>query len=79
MTTDVAERPVTPALVAEQSGRNPPNSAAGATGVTVVKGYAHEESKELMSAVVDRPNLLRAYARVCRNKGAAGVDGMVPG
>ena len=76
MTTDLAERPVTPALVAGQSGRNPPNSAAGATGVTLVKGYAHEESKELMSAVVDRPNLLRAYARVCRNKGAAGVDGM---
>jgi len=31
---------------------------------------------ELMSAVLDRPNMLRAYARVRRNKGAAGVDGM---
>ena len=49
MTTDLAERPVTPALVAGQSGRNPPSFAAGATGVTVVKGYAHEESKELIT------------------------------
>jgi len=30
----------------------------------------------LLSAVLDRPNMLRAYARVRRNKGAAGVDGM---
>ena len=30
----------------------------------------------LMSAVVDRPNMLKALARVRRNKGAAGVDGM---
>ncbi|MFV0476741.1 MAG: hypothetical protein ACK5ME_02770 [Parahaliea sp.] len=29
-----------------------------------------------MSAVVDRLNMQKAYARVCRNKGAAGVDGM---
>jgi RNA-directed DNA polymerase len=44
------------------------SSGAGNTGT---RGRA-----ELMSAVVDRPNMLRAYARVCRNKGAAGVDGM---
>lgn len=32
--------------------------------------------KELMAAVVDRENLKRAYSRVMRNKGAAGIDGM---
>ena len=32
--------------------------------------------KELMEAVVDRENLTRAYSRVMRNKGAAGIDGM---
>lgn len=76
MTTEAAERSVTPALGAKQSGRNLPSAAAEAASVTVVREYAHEEPTELMSAVVDRPNMLRAYARVRRNKGAAGVDGM---
>jgi group II intron reverse transcriptase/maturase len=31
---------------------------------------------ELMEAVVERENLKRAYARVMRNKGAAGIDAM---
>jgi RNA-directed DNA polymerase len=31
---------------------------------------------ELMSAVLDRGNMMRAYDRVLRNKGAPGVDGM---
>jgi len=30
----------------------------------------------LLSAVLDRPNMWRAYERVLRNKGAAGVDGL---
>jgi retron-type reverse transcriptase len=34
---------------------------------------------ELMSAVVARGNMMRAYERVLRNKGAAGVDGMTVG
>lgn len=76
MTTEAAETPAAPALGAEQSGRNPPSAATEAASVTVEREYAHEEPTELMSAVVDRPNMLRAYARVCRNKGAAGVDGM---
>jgi len=73
MTTEAAETPVTPALGAKQSGRNLPSAATEAASVTAATGYAHEE---LMSAVVDRPNMLKAYARVRRNKGAAGVDGM---
>jgi RNA-directed DNA polymerase len=76
MTTEAAETPVTPALGAEQSGRNPPSAATEAASVTAVREYAHEEPTELMSAVVDRPNMLKALARVRRNKGAAGVDGM---
>ena len=31
---------------------------------------------ELMSAVLERGNMMRAYERVLRNKGAPGVDGM---
>lgn len=34
---------------------------------------------ELMSAVLERGNMMRAYERVLRNKGAAGVDGMTVG
>jgi len=34
---------------------------------------------ELMSAVLERGNLMRAYDRVLRNKGAPGVDGMTVG
>ena len=76
MTTEAAEGPVTPALGAKQSGRNLPRAATEAASVTAAREHAHEEPAELMSAVVDRPNMLRAYARVRRNKGAAGGDGM---
>jgi RNA-directed DNA polymerase len=34
---------------------------------------------ELMSAVLERGNMMRAYERVLRNKGAPGVDGMTVG
>ncbi len=34
---------------------------------------------ELMSAVLERGNMMRAYERVLRNKGAPGVDGMMVG
>ena len=37
---------------------------------------AGDESAMLMEQVVCRENLLAAYQRVVRNKGAAGVDGM---
>ncbi len=77
MTTEAAETPVQPALEAKQSGRNPPSAATEAASVTVEREYAHEEPMEWMSAVVNRPNMQRAYDRVLRNKGAPGVDGMV--
>jgi hypothetical protein len=31
---------------------------------------------DLMSAITERSNMLQAYHRVCRNKGAPGVDGV---
>jgi len=34
---------------------------------------------DVMSALLERPNMQRAYARVLRNKGAPGVDGMKVG
>jgi RNA-directed DNA polymerase len=76
MATVAAERPMQSALGAKQSGQNPPSAATEAASVTVAKDNAHEEPTELMSAVVDRLNMQRAYDRVLRNKGAPGVDGM---
>ena len=76
MTTEATEDPVKPELSANQSGRYPRRAAVEVANVTAERENAHEEPTDLMSAVVDRPNMLRAYARVLRNKGAPGVDGM---
>ncbi len=79
MTTEAAETPVQPALTVVQSGQNSRSAAVEAASVTVVKDNAHEEPTDVMSAVLDRPNMQRAYDRVLRNKGAPGVDGMKVG
>jgi len=79
MTTEAVEMPVKPALTAKQSGQNPRSTAVEAASVTVVKDNAHEEPMDVMSAVLERPNMQRAYDRVLRNKGAPGVDGMKVG
>ncbi len=47
--------------------------------VTAGAGHFHEEPTDLLSAVLDRPNMQRAYDRVMRNKGAPGVDGLTVG
>ena len=39
-------------------------------------GTIADEASRLMEQVVCRENMLAAYRRVVRNKGAAGVDGM---
>ncbi|MDP5210838.1 hypothetical protein [Microbulbifer sp. 2205BS26-8] len=46
------------------------------TNVTVGEGYFHEKPKDFLAAVLDRPNILHAYDRVRRNKGAPGIDGL---
>ena len=51
-------------------------------GYAEVQSTDHREGKErggasdLMEAILDRNNLNRAYQRVKRNRGAAGIDGM---
>lgn len=79
MTTGAAETPVKPALIAKQGGQYPPGEAVEAASVTVMRGNAHEGPTDVMSAVLERPNMQRAYARVLCNKGAPGVDGMKVG
>jgi len=43
---------------------------------TARDGEAGAEAPMLIDQVVSRENLIRAYERVVRNKGAPGVDGM---
>lgn len=44
--------------------------------VTAGTEHSHEGPTDLMSAILERNNLFRAYDRVLKNKGASGVDGM---
>ena len=52
-------------------------------GHAEVQSTDHREGKErdgasgLLEAILDRDNLNRAYKRVKRNHGAAGIDGMI--
>jgi RNA-directed DNA polymerase len=61
----------------EGSGRNLREYETGASKVTARRESSREEKVELlMEAVVERENMWRAYRKVVRNKGVAGVDGM---
>lgn len=53
-----------------------PTTASGAEIRAAADGQTKAEGLRLMEAVVERNNLWRAYERVVRNKGAAGVDGL---
>ena len=48
----------------------------GAEVGTAADGQTKAEGPRQMEAVVERGNLWRAYGRIMRNKGAAGVDGL---
>ncbi len=52
------------------------STAVGAENDTAACGQTKAGGLRQMDAVVERSNLWRAYERVMRNKGAAGVDGL---
>jgi group II intron reverse transcriptase/maturase len=60
----------------EGSERMSPSAGLGAEVGTAADGQTKAEGLRQMDAVVERSNLWRAYERVMRNKGAAGVDGL---
>ena len=60
----------------DNSGRNPRRYGFGASSVTAMRGNFCPGSEYLLEAVVESENMRRAYYRVVRNKGSAGVDGM---
>jgi hypothetical protein len=53
-----------------------PGVASGAEARTAAGGGTKPEVLRLMEAVVERSNMLCAYARVVKNQGAPGVDGL---
>jgi group II intron reverse transcriptase/maturase len=62
----------------EEAGRNPVGAVSSAETESAehVRTKAEAKPSALMEAVVERGNLMDAYQRVVRNKGAAGVDGI---
>ena len=61
----------------ERSGRKLPGHGQGASNATARPMSAQPEANvRLMELVVSRENMMRAYARVVGNKGAAGIDKM---
>lgn len=60
----------------ERTGRNPGMARAGAEADTAYGAQPKSERDRLMSLVVERDNMQRAYSRVMKNHGAPGIDGM---
>lgn len=60
----------------EKDDRMSSMAVSGAEVGTLADGQTKAEGLRQMEAVVERNNLWRAYERVMRNKGAAGVDGL---
>jgi RNA-directed DNA polymerase len=65
-----------PESLPEGSGRKPREQGKGASSEAARREPVRPGTEQLMEAVVARENMLRAYAQVMSNKGAAGVDGM---
>ncbi len=60
----------------EDSGRTANVASLGRQATTAGSEKAEEPAAMAMEEVVSRENMLRAYHRVLRNKGAPGVDGV---
>jgi RNA-directed DNA polymerase len=65
-----------PDPIPEGSGRNPREYGVGASNAAARREKPGPENEMLMEEVVESKNLMKAYRRVVRNKGAAGVDEM---
>jgi RNA-directed DNA polymerase len=77
MTMGAAEgRVEMPGAMPELGGRKPPLAGNGAASVTGRMDNSSPRSDGLMAVIVSRDNMMAAYARVMRNKGAPGVDDM---
>jgi RNA-directed DNA polymerase len=75
MRTDEAEAYASTASTGK-GGRNLPGTGVGAEVRTAAVGRTKPGVLRLMEAAVERSNMLCAYERVVKNKGAPGVDGL---
>jgi len=62
------------AAQADEGRRNRPGTDMGAEARTTTDEQTKPEALQLMEAVVERSNMIRAYKRVLENQGAPGVD-----
>lgn len=76
MQIDEATKQATATRTEDDDERNSSSAGLGAEIGTAADGQTKAEGLRLMEAAVERSNLWRAYERVVRNKGAAGVDGL---
>ena len=60
----------------ESNGRNLRRYGGGASAASAAKTEHIHQTEDLIEAVVERQNMIKALDRVKRNKGAAGVDGL---
>ena len=60
----------------EDGGRNPTGIGGAASNVTAKRESDRRRHECVMEAVVETKNMVKAYRRVVKNKGAPGVDGM---
>ena len=65
-----------PGAIPELGGRKPQLAGSGAANVTGIRRNSDPKTDGLMEAIVSRGNMMAAYERVMRNKGAPGVDDM---
>ena len=79
MTVAPDSQPEIVGAIVEGSGQHPREQAIGGANHAVLPDASHEGLADLLSAVLERSNMLLAYDRVLRNKGAPGVDGLTVG
>jgi hypothetical protein len=60
----------------ESSGRNLRRYGGGASAASAAKTEHIHQTEDLIEAVVERQNMIKALAQVKRNKGVGGVDGV---
>ena len=78
MKKTLQKRNVARSAIAEvrEAGRNPAGLTRKAASFKAIFDEPHFDPKNLMEAVVERSNMIKALARVKSNKGAPGVDGL---
>ena len=71
---DTAKRAEMQVAASAGSGQNPPEAEEGVSRPSARKEPPRPQTQQMMEAVVERENMLRALRQVEANKGSPGVD-----